>query len=1041
MTLCKSPLLYLFVALLSLSTTGGAAVRQAASATQPAASSGVDTSLLAGLRWRSIGPARGGRSQAVAGTAKRPFEYYFGATGGGVWKTTDGGLTWRPVSDRFFKTASVGAIGISESNPDVVYVGMGETQLRGNVIQGDGVYKTTDAGRTWTHVGLEKTMSIGRIRVHPTNPDIAYVAALGETYGPNTDRGVFKTTDGGTTWTKTLFRDEKTGAVDLSMDPKNPDVLYAGMWEVFRTPHSLSSGGPGSGLFKTSDGGRSWTELTRNPGLPKPIWGKVGVSVSGADASRVYAIIEAQDGGVFLSDDGGASWKLVNDDRRLRQRAFYYTRIYADPKAKDTVYVLNTGLYRSTDAGKTIRAISVPHGDNHDLWIAPDDTRRLANTNDGGANVSVNGGETWTDQDYPTAQFYNVFTTAHVPYHVCGAQQDNSTACVPSTGGDLYQVGGGESGYIAPDPENTDVFYAGSYGGLLTRINRRTGERRSINVWPDNPMGFSSGDITERFQWTFPIVIAPTNPHVLYVTSQHVWRSLNEGQSWTRISPDLTRHDPATMGPSGGPITLDQTGVETYATIFTLAPSPLDGNVIWAGSDDGLVHVTRDAGKSWQKVTPPDLPEFARISLIDASPHAAGTAYLAANRYQRADRAPYVFKTTDFGATWRKITAGVPAGDFPRAIREDKKRKGLLFLGTETGIYVSLDDGAQWQSFRQDLPVTPVHGMVIKGDDLVIATHGRSFYVMDNISVLRQIDSSTPTQPVMLFDPADAVRSVSRGVVVDYFLKDAADKVTIDFLDAQGKLIRSFSGPEAAAAGGARPAAEDEEAPRRPAARVTAAKGMNRFTWDMRFPNARDFPGMILWAGSTQGPIAPPGRYQVRITAAGATRTQDFRIVRNTAVRGVTDADLQEQFTLAMQISRKVSAANEAVIRIRKIKEQLADRSAKASDAPLKAALQTFTDRLTDVEGEIYQHRNRSSQDPLNFPIRLNNKLAALQGTVESGDYRPTDQAYAVFKELSGRLEKQLARLDTLIRSELPVVNTSLEGAGLPPVREEAGGK
>ncbi|MBA3297117.1 MAG: glycosyl hydrolase [Acidobacteria bacterium] len=1023
--------------MLLLTASSTATVPEAQTAPQPPAG-GVESSLLGGLKWRSIGPARGGRSQTVAGTVKRPLEYYFGATGGGVWKTTDGGLTWRPIADRFLRTSSVGAIAISESNPDVVYVGMGETQLRGNVIQGDGVYKTIDAGKTWTHVGLEKTMAIGRVRVHPTNPDIAYVAALGNPYGSTQDRGLFKTTDGGKTWARILFRDDKTGAVDLSMDPRNPEVLYAGMWEVFRTPHSLSSGGPGSGLFKSADGGRNWTELTRNPGLPEPVWGKIGVSVSGADANRVYAIVEAQEGGVFLSDDAGATWKLVNGDRRLRQRAFYYTRIYADPQAKDTVYVLNTGLYRSTDAGKTIRGIRVPHGDNHDLWIAPDNPQRLANTNDGGANVSMTGGESWTNQSFPTAQFYNVFTTAHVPYHVCGAQQDNSTACVPSTGGELYQAGGGESGYIAPDPEDTDVFYAGSYGGFLTRINRRTGERRSINVWPDNPMGFSSGDITERFQWTFPVIIAPTDPNVLYATSQHVWRSNNEGQSWTRVSPDLTRHDPSTMGPSGGPITLDQTGVETYGTIFTLAPSPLDGNVIWAGSDDGFVHVTRDAGKSWQKVTPRDLPDYTRVSLIDASPHHAGTAYLAGNRYQRADRAPYVYKTTDFGRTWTKITAGIPVDDFPRAIREDRQRKGLLFLGTETGIYVSFDDGAQWQSLRLDLPVTPVHGIQVKGDDLVIGTHGRSFYIMDNISVLRQIDRTTTSQPLMLFDPADAVRAVSRGVVVDYFLKTAADTVTIEFMDPQGKLIRSFSGspaPETAA----RPAAEDEEeSPRRsPAARVTTTAGMNRFSWDMRYPNAHDFPGMILWSGGTQGPQAPPGRYQVRVTATGVTRSQDFQILRNAAVRGVTDADLQEQFALATQISGKVSAANDAVVRVRAIKDQLAERTSKATDPAVKTAILALADRFTDVEGEIYQHRNRSSQDPLNFPVRLNDKLAGLQGTVEGGDYKPTDQSYAVFKELSGRLEKQLARIDALATNDLPALNKTLEAAGLTPVREK----
>ncbi len=1005
---------------------------------------GVDPALFGGLRWRSIGPARGGRSIAAAGSTARPLEYYFGATGGGLWKTTDGGITWRAVSDRFFKTSSVGAVAVSESNPDVVYVGMGEVALRGNVIQGDGVYKSADGGRTWKHVGLDKTMTIGRIRIHPTNPDVAYVAALGDPYGPGADRGVFKTTDGGASWKKVLFRNDKTGAVDLSMDARNPDVLYAGFWEVFRTPHSLSSGGPGGGLFKSSDGGNTWTELTRNSGLPKPIWGKVGVSVSAADPNRLYALIEAADGGVFLSDDAGATWKLVNDDRRLRQRAFYYTRIYADPQAKDTVYILNTGLYRSTDAGKSIRSIRVPHGDNHDLWIAPTDARRMINSNDGGANVSTNGGESWTNQAYPTAQLYNIFTTSHVPYHVCGAQQDNTTVCVPSTGsGELYAVGGGESGYIAPDPEDTDVFYAGSYGGLLTRINRRTGERRAINVWPDNPMGHSSSDMTERFQWTFPIVIPPTDPNAVYVTSQHVWKSTNEGQSWTRVSPDLTRRDPSTMEASGGPITLDQTGVETYATVFTLAPSPKDAQVIWAGSDDGVVHVTRDGGRNWTKVTPEGLPDFTRISLIDASSHDPAVAYLAGNRYQRADRAPYVYKTSDYGKSWTKIVGGLPADDFPRAIREDPVRRGLLFLGTETGVYVSIDDGGLWQSLRLDLPVTPVHGIQIKNDDLVVGTHGRSFYVMDNIGVLRQAQRETTNEPVVLFDPANAVRSVSRGVIVDYFLKQPVDAVTIEFADAAGQTIRQFTSTAEPAREAARPAdADEEEGGGRggAVARVTNTQGMNRFTWDMRYPNAREFPGLIMWAASARGPLAPPGSFTVKLTAGGATKSQPFEIRRNTAVAGVTDADLVEQFQLARQINDKVSLANDTVIRIRSLKDQIVERMGKSSNAALKAAGDTLVGQLTDVEGEVYQHRNRSSQDPLNFPIRLNNKLAALQGTVESGDFKPTDQARAVFKELSARLDTQVGRLEALVRSELAAFNKRLSGARLDPIKDAGSG-
>jgi photosystem II stability/assembly factor-like uncharacterized protein len=998
----------------------------------------VDTSLFAGLRWRSIGPNRGGRSQAVSGSTSRPHEYYFGATGGGVWKTTDGGLTWRPMTDRHLKTSSVGAVAVAPSNPDVVYVGMGETELRGNIIQGDGVYRTTDAGKTWTPLGLEKTRAISRIRVHPANPEVVYVAALGDPYGPNPERGVFRSKDGGRNWERVLFRDAKTGAIDLVMDPRNPDVLYAALWEVFRTPHSLSSGGPGSGLFKSSDGGATWTELTRNPGLPPPLWGKVGVAVSGADTNRLYAIVEAKDGGIFMSDDAGASWKLINDDRRVRQRAFYYSRIYADPAAKDTFYILNVQMFRSADAGKTLRNIAVPHGDNHDLWIAPDDPKRIINANDGGANVSLNAGESWTGQRYPTAQFYNVITTNHVPYHVCGAQQDNSTACVPSTGSgdDLYDVGGGESGYIAPDPLDTDVFYAGSYGGLLTRVNRRTGEERAINIWPDNPMGYPSSGMTQRFQWTFPIVIAPTDPRTLYATSQHVWKSTNEGQSWQQISPDLSRHDPSTMGDSGGPITLDQTGVETYAVVFALAPSSVDGSVIWAGSDDGLVHVTRDGGKSWTKVTPPDLPEFARVSRIEASPHDAATAYVAANRYQRSDRAPYVYRTSDYGRTWAKIVNGVRPDDFARSIDEDPKRRGLLFLGTETGVYVTFDAGGTWQPFSLDLPATPVHGVAVKDDDLVIGTHGRSFYVMDNINVLRQIGRDTTSEAVVLFAPAAAVRSVSRGVAIDYYLKQAADRVTIEVLDAQGTLVKSFTGPAPAPASSERGAAAPEGGGRggpRQGPAPPARQGLNRFTWDMRYPDATTFPGLIMWAASVRGPAAPPGEYQVRLTAGGVTRTQRFTIARNPRFRS-TDADLREQFTLASEISAKVSAANGAVVRIRSLKDQIADRSGRANDPAIKTAGDALAAKLTDVEGEIYQHRNRSSQDPLNYPIKLNNKLAALQGIVESGDYRPTDQSHAVFKELSGRLDAQLARLDALTTGDVAAFNRQIAAKGLAPI-------
>jgi len=1020
----------------------GGAARQA-----PTEDPAVAPALFGGLKWKSLGPARGGRSTAVAGSAARPLEYYFGATGGGLWKTTDGGQTWSPIADKTLRTSSVGAIAVAASNPDVVYVGMGETQLRGNIIQGDGVYKTTDGGKTWAHIGLDPTMAIARIRVHPTNPDIVYVAALGNPYGAGPDRGVYRSRDGGQNWQRVLFRDERTGAVDLVISPGSPDVLYAGLWEVFRTPHSLSSGGPGSGFLKSIDGGETWTELTRNPGLPAGVWGKVGIAVSPVDSARLYVIVENAAGGVFVSDDAGATWRLASGDRKLRQRAFYYTRIYADTKARDTVYVLNVGFHKSIDGGKTYTSIRVPHGDNHDLWIAPDNPDRMVQSNDGGANVTVNGGRTWTDQDVPTAQFYNVFVTGHTPYHVCGAQQDNSTACVPSGGGPFYSAGGCESGYIAPDPRDLDVFYAGCYGGMLTRYDRRTGQSRWVSVWPDNPMGHASNQIRERFQWTFPIVFSPVDPGVLYTGSQHVWRTTTEGRNWERISPDLTRADPTTMGPSGGPITLDQTGVETYATVFTIAPSRHDRDTIWAGSDDGLVHITRDGGRSWSKVTPAGLPAFARVSLIEASPHRAGTAYLAANLYQRGDRRPYVFRTDDYGATWIAITAGLPAADFTRVIREDPQRPGLLFLGTEHGVHVSFDAGARWQSLRLELPVTPVHGITVAGDDLVIGTHGRSFWVLPGLHVLRQLTPEVAQARTWLYAPGQALRTRTpgpsgAGATIDYYLAEDADPVTLEILDSSGAVVRTLKGTaedakkkaeadKKAEATGGEPDEDEEDGP--PPVRVPVGKGHQRVTWDLRYEGATRFPKMILWFAGTRGPLAPPGAYTVRLTALGRTQTQPLTISRDPRL-AATDADLREQFALASQVRDEVSRANQAVIRIRALKAQIGERVAAAGNAELRRQGEALSERLTAIEGEIYQYRNQSSQDPLNFPIKLNNKIAALAGVIESAEARPTDQTRAVLAELSAQLDTQLAALDGVVAGEAGQFNRSLARARLEPV-------
>jgi photosystem II stability/assembly factor-like uncharacterized protein len=919
-------------------------------------------------------------------------------------------------------------------------------------MQGDGIYKSTDGGRTWRHVGLAASQAIARIRVHPTDCNTVWVAAFGVHSAASAERGIYKSTNGGETWRRVLFRDERSGAVDLSVDPGNPAVMYAALWEAWRKSWGMSSGGPGSGLFKSTDYGETWTEISRNPGLPQQgVFGKIGVALSPAAPWRVYALVEHDSGGVFRSDDAGATWTRVNDERRLRQRAFYYTRIYADPKNPDVVYALNTGFYRSEDGGRTFRPISVPHGDNHDLWIAPDDPRRMINSNDGGANVSVNGGDTWTEQDYPTAQFYRVITTHHEPYFVCGAQQDNSTACVPSRGWNhlgtrgggsgrlFFDVGGGESGYIANSAADPDVYYAGSYGGHLTRFDYATGAERAVNVWPINPMGHSSSDIEERFQWTYPIVFSHHDPDVLYVSSQHVWKTIDGGQSWQRISPDLTRHDPTTMGASGGPITRDQTGVETYAVVFALAPSYHEPEVLWAGSDDGLVHVTRDGGRTWQNVTPRDVPPFTRINTIEASPTAPGKAYVAGIRYLvDNDRRPYVWKTEDYGATWTRIVTGIAESDFVRSVREDPTRPGLLFAGSETTVYVSWDDGAHWQPLTLNLPNTQVSDLAVTENDLVISTHGRAFWVLYNIGPIRQLTPEVAQAGVHLFEPADPVRGVDNGVEVVYYLAQAQDSVVLEFLDERGAAIRRFVGrPEERGRGAAQPQRGGGGGPfgggGTPRVEVTA--GSHRVTWNLRYPGYTDFEGRIFWAAGNQGPVAVPGEYQVRLTAGDAAQTRRFEVRLDSRLAGsVTLADLQERFDFALRIRDRVSDANEAVIWIRGMKEAIDQQRARTSDQRITRQADAVKARLSAVEGEIYQVRNRSSQDPLNYPIKLNNQLAALMGVVEGGEAKPTDQSHAAFARLDSLLSAQLSALDQAVSGDLAQLNVSLQGAGLEPV-------
>ena len=1023
-------------------------------------------------RWRQIGPDKGGRSIGVSGVKGRPQEAYFGATGGGLWKTTNGGNDWLPVTDGQIGSTSVGAVAVSESNPDVVYIGTGEVCIRGNIIPGDGVYKSTDAGKTWTKVGFSDKQNISEIRVHPTNPDVVWVAAFGFHASPNAERGVFKTTDGGRTWRKVLYRDDKTGAIDISVDRTNPNVLYAAMWEAFRKEYTMSSGGPGSGLFKSTDGGESWTDITRKPGMPAGVVGRIGVDVSGADPNRVYALVENENGGLFSSDNGGQTWTLVNSNRNIRQRAFYYTHITADPKNRDVVYALNTSLFKSTDGGKTLTNVGGgTHGDHHDLWIDPDNPQHLVNGNDGGGAVSTQGGSgTWSNQNFPTAQFYHVVTTGHVPFHVCGSQQDNSTACVPSGaalgggrgggggggGGSAiggggaagprwpsYTVGGGEPGYIAPDPRDIDVFFAGTNnGGFLTRYNRKTGQLREVNPYPRQYQGEPSSAVKERWQWTYPIIFSPVDSNVLYTSSQRVWKTTTGGQRWEPISGDLTRHVPSTMGHSGGPITGDMNWPEIYAVVFSLAPGKRDVNVIWAGSDDGLVHVTRDGGRTWTNVTPRDMPEFGRVSQIDASAFENGSAYVAVKRPLLDDTAPYIFRTHDFGQTWTKIVNGILPNDYVHTVREDHTRRGLLYAGTRLGVYLSYDDGGTWESLSLNLPKVPINDLIVEKNALVLGTHGRSFYVLDNIEPLRQMTPAiSSSQDPYLFRPADAIRSGSTAQI-QYWLKRPVQSLTIDIIDAAGRTAWSVAG--AAQPAGGRAGAEGRAGGGGGgggrggrgggSAAAPMGAGLHTVQWGLQYPNATTFEGMILWGASTSGPMAVPGTYTVRVTADGRRLEQPLKVIKHPLYKDVTQADLEAQFALAIRIRDKLSEANQAVIRVRDIKGQVSDRLGRSSDARLKTVGDTLVRQISAVEEEIYQVRNQSGQDPLNFPIKVNNRIGTLNRSVNTGDGAPIGNAEPIFNDLVQELKVQTDRLEQIINTELPKLNAELRRLGLTEV-------
>lgn len=990
--------------------------------------------LYSSLEYRLIGPFRGGRSAAVTGVPGKPDLFYFGATGGGVWKTTNGGHTWENISDGFFG-GSIGAVEVAQSDPNVIYVGGGEETVRGNVSSGYGAWKSVDAGQTWTHIGLDNSRHIPRIRVHPDNPDIVYAAVLGNIYKPTEDRGVYKSTDGGQTWKKILYANSQAGAADLVLDPNNPRILYASTWNIQRTPYSLSSGGEGSALWKSTDSGEHWQEISKNKGFPTDTLGIIGVAVSPKNSQRVWAMVENREkGGLYRSDDGGAAWELVNDDRALRQRAWYYTRVYADTGDPDVVYVMNVEYHKSTDGGKTFKSYNAPHGDHHDLWIAPEDPNRMIIADDGGAQVSYDGGATWsTYHNQPTAQFYRVTTDNHFPYRIYAAQQDNSTVRIQyrSDGAtigsnDWEATAGGESASIAVDPVNNDIVYGGSYGGLLTRVNHKTKSTRAVNVWPDDPMGYGAEGMKYRFQWNFPILFSKHDPKKLYTFSNHVHLSTNEGQSWELLSPDLTRNDPSKLVSSGGPITQDNTGVEYYCTIFAANESPLKEGLLWVGSDDGLVHVSRDGGATWENVTPSIMPEWNMVNSIEPSAFDEGTCYIAATRYKLGDFKPYLYKTTDYGKTWTQITNGIAPEHFTRVVREDPNRKGLLYAGTETGMYISFDDGNNWKPFQLNLPIVPVTDLAIKDDNLIVATQGRSIWVLDDLTLLHQLNTELEDKAFVLYKPRDSYRTggsttkepsktagtnLPNGVITHFYLKDFSDKdsVSLAYTTTAGDTLAVYKN-----------SSKDKDK------KLEVKQGGNTHVWDTKGKAAEKLKGMILWWAKLDGPKAVPGTYKVHLTVNGETASQPFTILPDPRAEASV-GDMQEQHEFIADINRTIDRAHLSIKKIRKIDGQLdAFMKQFKGDERVKDLLDKAKQMKTDfasIEKALYQTKNRSGQDPLNFPIRLTNKLAHLNSLVTMGDFKPTAQDIAVKQELSAEIRKELEEFDALVDSKIREFN------------------
>ncbi|MBC8125257.1 MAG: glycosyl hydrolase [Candidatus Kapabacteria bacterium] len=1022
-----------------------------------------------GMQFRNIGPFRAGRSLAVAGHPDLPSTYYFGATGGGVWKTEDGGDTWRAVSDTTFNTSSVGAICIAPSDPNVVYVGMGETDIRGNISPGDGVYRSNDGGNTWLHLGLNNAHMIADIVVHPEDADVVLVSSMGNIFTANAERGIFKSTDGGKNWRKVLYRNDSTCGMTLKMDPNNPRIVYASLWQAYRNAFSMSSGGAGSGLFKSIDGGETWKEITKNTGMPKGTLGKINVDVSRVQRSLVWAMIEGENGGLFKSVDAGQTWQRTSTSADLRQRPWYFNHVYADPTDANVVYVLNVGWHKSIDGGRTFSGMGSNHGDHHDLWIDPKNSKRMILGDDGGAVVSEDGGRHWTEDDLATAQFYHVSVDNHFPYRLYGAQQDNSTCSIPSRiiGGwsidrsDWYSVAGFESGYVVPHPTDPDITFGGNYSGYLGRKSLKLNQEQDISVYPNNPIGEGAKDRGERFQWTFPIVFSPHDASVMYTTSQHVWRTTNEGMSWTKISGDLTRNDTTKQIASGGPITKDNTGVEVYNTIFTFAESSIAKGTLWAGSDCGLIHVSTNGGTSWSNVTPSGLKE-SLVSIIESSPFDGATAYAAINRYKHGDDAPYIYKTTNNGTSWSLITKGIPSGAFVRVVREDPFRKGLLYAGTERGLYTSFDAGASWSRLRLNLPTTPIHDLVVHPTekDLVVCTHGRSFWILDDLTPLHQYDASSK-RLLNTYSPRHTYRvsggswssptmsvgqNAPNGVLFNYSLRDTTSKeLRLTIRNDRGDSIITFSSVKDLKGEPFKPETSFhlDSLHRASGDALTLFKGLNRFSWNMSWPPAEELEGALLWAGGTGGPTAMPGRYTATFTLGADTQTVAFELRVDPRLTTPKE-DLQAQFDLHQNINAKLSDVHKAIKRIREVRSSVSALTVrwKSLDTTTTKEISTLakkiTDSLTTIENALVQTKAKAFQDLLNYPVKLNNKIASLASVASSADRRPTQQTYDLFETLRASADGYLTALKGIDAVQIEELNSKFKQLDLPAIPKQS---